>query len=235
VPRNQGLYVAGVVDGRVILVGRHAVEALSLADGKRVWDKPADLGTASPSGRGIVTQGRLFLPVDVPEVIEIDLRDGSIAGAELDASPALKAALARFDTNQDGGISAAEIAARINAWKAMKTGLASIRCQLTLDGKPLPGATVTLTPEPFLGAAVKPASGTANQFGDVAPTISDADKPDPKLPGGVHFGLYTVKVEGGRESVPERYNGKSALGLEVSYDEPGIRDNNLAFRLKTAE
>jgi hypothetical protein len=162
-------------------------------------------------------------------------RDGSIAGAELDASPALKAALARFDTNQDGGISAAEIAARINAWKAMKTGLASIRCQLTLDGKPLPGATVTLTPEPFLGAAVKPASGTANQFGDVAPTISDADKPDPKLPGGVHFGLYTVKVAGGRESVPERYNGKSTLGLEVSYDEPGIRDNNLAFRLKTAE
>ncbi|MEI7781501.1 MAG: PQQ-binding-like beta-propeller repeat protein, partial [Planctomycetota bacterium] len=80
VPRNQALYVAGVVDGRVILVGRHAVEALSLADGKRVWNKPTDLGAASPSGRGIVTPGRLFLPVDAPEVIEIDLRDGSIAG-----------------------------------------------------------------------------------------------------------------------------------------------------------
>ena len=80
VPRKQALYVAGVIDGRVILVGSHAVEALSLADGKRVWGKPIDLGNASPSGRGIVTQGRLFLPVDTPEVIEIDLRNGSIAG-----------------------------------------------------------------------------------------------------------------------------------------------------------
>lgn len=163
-------------------------------------------------------------------------RDGKIAGAELDASPALKAALARFDTNHDGGVSAAEIAERVKAWKAMKTGLASVRCQVTLDGKPLPGATVEFVPEPFLGGEVKPAQGTVNQFGDVAPTVSDADKPDPKLPGGVHFGLYTVKVSGGsRDQVPQRYNAKSTLGLEVSYDEPGIRDNNLAFRLKSAE
>ena len=165
-------------------------------------------------------------------------RDGAIAGAELDASPSLKSARSRFDANQDGGISAAEIAERIKAWKAMKTGLASVRCQVMLDGKPLAGATVDFVPEPFLGAEVKPARGTVNQFGDVAPTVSDADKPDPKLPGGVHFGLYTVtiaKPTDGQETVPARYNAKSTLGLEVSYDEPGIRDNNLAFRLKTAE
>lgn len=164
-------------------------------------------------------------------------RDGAIAGAEFDASPSLKSARSRFDTNQDGGISAAEIAERIKAWKAMKTGLASVRCQVMLDGKPLSGATVDFVPEPFLGAEVKPARGTVNQFGDVAPTVSDADKPDPNLPGGVHFGLYTVQVSGGRETppIPDRYNAKSTLGLEVSYDEPGIRDNNLAFRLKTVE
>ena len=165
-------------------------------------------------------------------------RDGAIAGGELDASPSLKAALARFDANQDGGISAAEIGERIKAWKAMKTGLASVRCQVMLDGKPLSGATVDFVPEPFLGDHVKPARGPVNQFGDVAPPVSDADKPDQKLPGGVHFGLYTVKIvkpTDGKETVPARYNGKSTLGLEVSYDEPGIRDNNLAFRLKTAE
>lgn len=165
-------------------------------------------------------------------------RDGSIAGKELDASPALKAALPRFDTNQDGGISAAEIAERVKAWKAMTTGLASIRCQVTLDGKPLPGAKVTLTPEPFLGDQVKPAAGETNQFGDVGPTVSQADKPDPTLPGGVHFGLYTVGISkpvGGEESLPKRYHSPSTLGLEVAYDEPGIRDNNLTFRLKSAE
>lgn len=165
-------------------------------------------------------------------------RDGTIAGGELDASPALKSALARFDANQDGGISAAEIAERVKAWKMMKTGLASVRCQVMLDGKPLAGATVDFVPEPFLGEHVKPASGTVNQFGDAAPTVSDADKPDPKLPGGVHFGLFTVKIAkptGGKDTIPARYNSKSTLGLEVSYDEPGIRDNNLAFRLKSAE
>ena len=165
-------------------------------------------------------------------------RNGSIAGPELEASPALKSALGRFDTNQDGGISAAEIGERIKAWKAMKTGLASVRCQVMLDGKPLSGAVVEFVPEPFLGDQVKPASGTVNQFGDVAPTVSDADKPDPKLPGGVHFGLFTVKISkpaSGKETLAARYNANSTLGLEVSYDEPGIRDNNLAFRLKSGE
>ena len=80
VPREQWLYVAGVVDGRVIVVGRNRVEALSLADGTRAWAKAVDLGGASPSGCGIVTPTRLFLPTDAPEVVEIALADGSIAG-----------------------------------------------------------------------------------------------------------------------------------------------------------
>ena len=79
-PRGQSLYVAGVVDGRVIVVGRDGVDALSLADGKRAWDKPVDLGRASPSGCGVVTASRLFLPTDAPEVVEIALADGSIVG-----------------------------------------------------------------------------------------------------------------------------------------------------------
>ena len=112
----------------------------------------------------------------------------------------------------------------------------AVQGQVMLDGKPLSGAVVEFVPEPFLGDQVKPASGTVNQFGDVAPTVSDADKPDPKLPGGVHFGLFTVKISkpsGAKETVPARYNANSTLGLEVSYDEPGIRDNNLAFRLSS--
>lgn len=165
-------------------------------------------------------------------------RDGRIAGAEFDAAPALKAALTRLDANQDGGVSADEIAARVKAWKGMVTGLAAIRCHVTLDGKPVANANVTLTPEPFLGDAVRPARGVTNQYGDAAPTVAEEDKPAPNLPGGVHLGLYTVaisKLVNGKESIPKAYHAPSRLGVEVSYDEPGIRDNNLAFRLKSAE
>jgi outer membrane protein assembly factor BamB len=80
VPRGESLSVAGVVDGRIIIVGRDGVDALSLADGTRAWGKPVDLGAASPSGSAVLTPTRLFVPTDAPEVVEIAIADGSIVG-----------------------------------------------------------------------------------------------------------------------------------------------------------
>jgi hypothetical protein len=162
--------------------------------------------------------------------------DGVISGDELNAAVALKAALPRLDTNKDGGVSADEIAERVNAWKAMRSALVSVRCQVTLDGRPMPGVNVVFEPEAFLGDQVKRATAVTNQFGDAAPTIAPEDKPDPKLPGGVHFGLYKVRISkqaGGRETIPARYNTETILGQEVSYDDPAIRGNNMAFALKS--
>jgi hypothetical protein len=162
--------------------------------------------------------------------------DGKVAGDELEKSPSLKVALPRLDTNSDSGVSADEVAARVNAWKAMRTGLASVRCQVTLDGKPLPGAQVVFEPEPFLGQEIKTATGTTNPFGDAAPTIAPEDRPDPTLPGGVHFGLYRVRITkptNGQESLPARYNKETTLGQEVSYDDPGIMNNNVAYELSS--
>ena len=79
-PRKEGLYVAGVVDGGVIIVGRRGVQSIALADGAPRWATPLVLAGACPSGRGVITDGRLFLPIDAPEVIEIDLADGKIVG-----------------------------------------------------------------------------------------------------------------------------------------------------------
>lgn len=79
-PRKERLYVAGVVDGRVVIVGRRAVEALDMATGRVVWHRPLAAEHGSPSGRGIVTAERLLLPLDTPEVLEIDLADGRILG-----------------------------------------------------------------------------------------------------------------------------------------------------------
>jgi hypothetical protein len=80
VPRGDGLCVAGVVDGRAVVVGHHSVDSLSMKDGTTAWRKPLGFSPATVSGRGIVTARRLFLPLDTPEVVEIDLGDGSIAG-----------------------------------------------------------------------------------------------------------------------------------------------------------
>ena len=72
--------VAGVVDDRVIVIGQRRVEARGVADGGLLWQMPyADAG-GRPSGRGILTPDRLFLPLDSPEVVEIDLRSGAITG-----------------------------------------------------------------------------------------------------------------------------------------------------------
>jgi hypothetical protein len=162
--------------------------------------------------------------------------DGIISGDELEKAPALNAALPRLDTNGDKGVDANEIAARVNAWKDMKTGMTSVRAHVTLDGQPLVGAQVVFEPESFLGDEIKTATGTTNQFGDVAPMISKEDRPDPNLPSGVHFGLYKVRISkpaNGRETVPARYNTETTIGQEVSYDDPGLLNNNLGYALKS--
>jgi len=162
--------------------------------------------------------------------------NGMISGKELDASPPLKAALSRLDTNGDGGVSAAEVTERVKAWKAMRTGLASWRARVTLDGQPLTGAHVVLEPESFLGTSIKPASGDTNPFGDVSPSVAREELPDPSLPGGVHFGLYRVRITkaaGGKESLPSRFNAESTLGCEVAYDEPGMKNNDVRIELES--
>ena len=75
-PRGEGLYLAGVHDGKVIVVERSQVRARNLADGKPAWKQP--LPIPLPSGRGVRT-GRLFhLPLTTAEIATIDLQTGRI-------------------------------------------------------------------------------------------------------------------------------------------------------------
>jgi len=162
--------------------------------------------------------------------------DGKVAGDELAKAPALKAALARLDTNKDGSVDASEVTARINVWQEMRTARTSVRCHVKLDGQPLQNATVVFEPETFLGDEIKTATGVSNQFGDVYPSIAAEELSDPTLPGGVHFGLYKVrisKVSNGKETIPSRYNTETELGQEVSDDDPAMKNNNMAFALKS--
>ena len=79
-PVTDVVQVAGVVEKRAVVIGQRAVEARALADGSPLWQIPYTNLGGRPSGRGIVTPERILLPLDTPEVVELDLRDGTIVG-----------------------------------------------------------------------------------------------------------------------------------------------------------
>ncbi len=84
--REKGLHVAGVHDGKAIVVGRENVSAFNLRDGNLAWamempdavvqEKNGATRRPFPSGRGFIGGDSLFLPLDSAEVAMIDLRNG---------------------------------------------------------------------------------------------------------------------------------------------------------------
>ncbi|HEX7448902.1 MAG TPA: PQQ-binding-like beta-propeller repeat protein, partial [Pirellulales bacterium] len=82
-PRDDGLYIACVYDGKVVIVGSRSVKALKLSDGEPAWPSSLALpaGGASgstPSGRGFYNHNRYYLPLSSAEVVAIDLDQGQI-------------------------------------------------------------------------------------------------------------------------------------------------------------
>ncbi|MBI3865453.1 MAG: PQQ-binding-like beta-propeller repeat protein [Planctomycetia bacterium] len=75
-PRGEGLLVAGIHRGKVLVVGRSFVQALKLADGEPAWARPANL--PAPSGRGFIAGEYLHLPLATAEVATINLNDGRV-------------------------------------------------------------------------------------------------------------------------------------------------------------
>jgi outer membrane protein assembly factor BamB len=78
VPRENGQYLAGVVDDRVVIVEMSHVVAYSLSSGKKVWTHELGDG-ARPSGRGALTADVLFLPLSSGELRAVQLADGKTA------------------------------------------------------------------------------------------------------------------------------------------------------------
>lgn len=118
-----------------------------------------------------------------------------------------------------------EIAARLAQYQADKVGLTFVMGQVTLDGRPLGGATVTLVPENFMGPAVKAAKGTTGADGACSFQTDGAEV------GGVQCGVFRIELSkkdaGGKETLPARYNANTTLGVEVWM---GIRDVTLNLK-----
>ncbi len=152
--------------------------------------------------------------------------DGKIAGAELDASPALKASVKWLDQNADGALDQKEIMRQMKAWCAAKVGLCTPMMMITLDGKPVKSGKVTLTPEPFLGKHFHPAEGAITD-GMCVPSCDVKVNPD-ELPG-MSWGFYTVTFSGiktgGEEILVE------PVGVEISSLNPDYREASM-YELK---
>jgi outer membrane protein assembly factor BamB len=80
-PREDGLYIAGLTDEAVVVVGRSQVRAFRRQDGRPAWNAPVTLPVAVfPSGRGVVGRDGYFLPVTNGSVLLIHLKTGSVVG-----------------------------------------------------------------------------------------------------------------------------------------------------------
>lgn len=79
-PRDDGLYVACVGRGQVLIVGRNRLRSLKLSDGSSVWrGGPIELPAGTlPSGRGYFDGQRYYLPLTSAEVAVVDLELGQI-------------------------------------------------------------------------------------------------------------------------------------------------------------
>src|SRR5262249_24924248 len=78
--RADDLYLAGVHNSKVLLVGKSACRALNLADGKQLWRTETGL----PSGQGVADDNVYYLPLRAgaqsrePEVCPLDIDKGTI-------------------------------------------------------------------------------------------------------------------------------------------------------------
>ncbi|NOX53404.1 MAG: PQQ-binding-like beta-propeller repeat protein, partial [Planctomycetes bacterium] len=76
-PKGSLLFVAGVLRDRILLVSRDRVTALRLDDGKTLWSTSLPDGHL-PSGRSVLLEDRLLLPVAGQELWTIQTDDGHV-------------------------------------------------------------------------------------------------------------------------------------------------------------
>jgi hypothetical protein len=141
--------------------------------------------------------------------------------------PGLLSALKRADKNSDGRLSADEIADRLAFFHQQGMQM-DVAVEVTLGGRPLGGATVTLVPEKFMGPSVKPASAVTDEAGAGVFTTEGAGG-EPVAPG--YYRVRVSKNVQGRELIPPKYNTKTVLGQEIVPDAEG-RGSTSTVRLR---
>ncbi|MEX0585045.1 MAG: PQQ-binding-like beta-propeller repeat protein, partial [Pirellulales bacterium] len=77
--KGNALYLAGVFNGRPLVVGRDDITLLNPADGTPAWTTLIPDAAGPPSGRGIAVGDRFLLPLHSGQLWAVDLSDGQVA------------------------------------------------------------------------------------------------------------------------------------------------------------
>ena len=160
--------------------------------------------------------------------------DGRLKGDELLAAPGLAEAMVRADANNDGALTADEIAARITSWTT-GPAIAPVSCAVRYQGKLLEGAIVRFVPETFLGETFKTGEGKSNDMGIATVSLPREQRQLEDAPAGMPMGFYRVqisKLENGRETIPDRFNGATTLGAEIAQDAAILTRSSLPLDLR---
>jgi hypothetical protein len=147
--------------------------------------------------------------------------DANLSDQELAAVPGIAKYKSLYDQDGDGQVSQDEIAQRIRLWSEQKLAYRALNVNVTVDGRPIEGATVEFIPEEYLGPNVKPATGTTDYNGQAGLAVAKGDLPPDlaKLPMAlVTGGTYKVRITHPTIDLPARFNTNTTLGEEVASD-----------------
>ena len=184
---------------------------------------------AGCSGGGDPTAPKVSAPDAANQALaEYDAnKDGALDPKELEACPGLQGALKRADKNNDGRLSADEVADRLAYFQQSGMQM-DVTVEVALDGWPLAGATVTLVPEKLMGSSVKPASAVTDEAGSGL-FKTEGEGVAPIAPG--YYRLQVSKHVQGGELIPPKYNTQTVLGQEIVPDAEG-RGTSCTVRLR---
>ena len=158
--------------------------------------------------------------------------DGEISKSELKKNSGLQMLAAgqeqmqaefRLDQDGNGTVSEQEFANKLKACFADMRQ--SFSCRVIYRGRPLEGANVVLTPEPFMGTGVEGASGETNFDGQCSVTGDDG-----KI--GAVPGIYKVEITHPDFTISPKYNSETTLSVALDTTNPYAQVGVPEFRVK---
>lgn len=157
--------------------------------------------------------------------------NGALSAAELEACPALAKMMKAYDSDADGMISKSELTVRIQGFVDSQAALVPLSANVTLNNRPLAGATVRFVPEEYYAGAIKAAVGTTAKSGAAQMAISPEELPENQRKlRAIQFGTYRVEITHPEIDIPSKYNTATTLGFETVLGQP-----NVEFRLQKSK
>jgi hypothetical protein len=144
-------------------------------------------------------------------------KDGRIADEELDKAPCFSAALDTLGTDAVKGVTAEQIAARVQKWNDDKNGLEPVLCNVARNGKPVAGAEVKFVPDPCISDYLTQSGvGKTDATGVARIGLSKESASD--IPTAIPPGFYRVEITKSGENIPAKFSTATTFGQEISHD-----------------